>query len=214
VPLSEKELNELDDFLLSDAVPENTMNISMLDGFLTALAIGPNTVMPSKWMPEIWGGDEMIWDSMEQLQHILTLIHRLQNTIISGFEQKSIDFQPIFFESKDSLIYDDWCVGFMQAFLLSRDEWEPIKELESFFPILLYGTQEGWKFLEKKPLSDVPHADWEGLIHRSVIEIHDFWLPHRRAVHAALKQAIRPKVGRNDPCPCGSGKKFKNCCMD
>jgi preprotein translocase subunit SecA len=27
-------------------------------------------------------------------------------------------------------------------------------------------------------------------------------------------QPIRsgPKVGRNDPCPCGSGKKFKNCC--
>ena len=22
----------------------------------------------------------------------------------------------------------------------------------------------------------------------------------------------QPKVGRNDPCPCGSGKKFKNCC--
>ena len=22
-----------------------------------------------------------------------------------------------------------------------------------------------------------------------------------------------PKVGRNDPCPCGSGKKFKKCCM-
>jgi SWIM/SEC-C metal-binding protein len=23
-----------------------------------------------------------------------------------------------------------------------------------------------------------------------------------------------PKVGRNDPCPCGSGKKFKKCCAD
>jgi hypothetical protein len=23
-----------------------------------------------------------------------------------------------------------------------------------------------------------------------------------------------PKVGRNDPCPCGSGKKYKKCCMD
>jgi uncharacterized protein YecA (UPF0149 family) len=22
----------------------------------------------------------------------------------------------------------------------------------------------------------------------------------------------RPKIGRNDPCPCGSGKKFKKCC--
>ena len=21
------------------------------------------------------------------------------------------------------------------------------------------------------------------------------------------------RVGRNDPCPCGSGKKYKNCCM-
>jgi len=24
----------------------------------------------------------------------------------------------------------------------------------------------------------------------------------------------QPKVGRNDPCPCGSGKKFKKCCVD
>lgn len=22
-----------------------------------------------------------------------------------------------------------------------------------------------------------------------------------------------PKVGRNDPCPCGSGRKFKKCCV-
>ncbi|MBX2979527.1 MAG: SEC-C domain-containing protein [Flavobacteriales bacterium] len=22
-----------------------------------------------------------------------------------------------------------------------------------------------------------------------------------------------PKVGRNEPCPCGSGKKYKKCCM-
>jgi uncharacterized protein YecA (UPF0149 family) len=28
---------------------------------------------------------------------------------------------------------------------------------------------------------------------------------------AAAKPAI-PKVGRNDPCPCGSGKKYKKCC--
>jgi hypothetical protein len=27
------------------------------------------------------------------------------------------------------------------------------------------------------------------------------------------KAATKQKVGRNDPCPCGSGKKFKNCCM-
>ena len=27
------------------------------------------------------------------------------------------------------------------------------------------------------------------------------------------KPEIKQKVGRNDPCPCGSGKKFKTCCM-
>lgn len=29
------------------------------------------------------------------------------------------------------------------------------------------------------------------------------------------KQMARrpPKVGRNEPCPCGSGKKFKKCCL-
>jgi uncharacterized protein YecA (UPF0149 family) len=29
-----------------------------------------------------------------------------------------------------------------------------------------------------------------------------------------LPEAKIKKVGRNDPCPCGSGKKFKKCCMN
>lgn len=35
------------------------------------------------------------------------------------------------------------------------------------------------------------------------------WLPKTRPVVRDTK-----KVQRNDPCPCGSGKKYKNCCMD
>ncbi|MFC2118397.1 SEC-C metal-binding domain-containing protein [Bacteroidota bacterium] len=29
---------------------------------------------------------------------------------------------------------------------------------------------------------------------------------------AKLKNTNRKSIGRNDPCPCGSGKKFKICC--
>jgi preprotein translocase subunit SecA len=30
---------------------------------------------------------------------------------------------------------------------------------------------------------------------------------------APVQQVVRgDKVGRNDPCPCGSGKKYKKCC--
>ena len=40
-PLSDREITELDDFLMSDATPEECMDIAALDGFSTSLAIGP-----------------------------------------------------------------------------------------------------------------------------------------------------------------------------
>ena len=30
----------------------------------------------------------------------------------------------------------------------------------------------------------------------------------------SIKSDKRVKIGRNDPCPCGSGKKYKKCCMN
>ncbi|WP_295815019.1 SEC-C metal-binding domain-containing protein, partial [uncultured Nitratireductor sp.] len=40
-----------------------------------------------------------------------------------------------------------------------------------------------------------------------VIELH-----HDRLSGHQLKPRTK-KVGRNDPCPCGSGKKYKKCCL-
>ena len=33
------------------------------------------------------------------------------------------------------------------------------------------------------------------------------------ATRVAPRTASGEKVGRNDPCPCGSGKKYKKCCL-
>ncbi len=33
-----------------------------------------------------------------------------------------------------------------------------------------------------------------------------------RALRPSEPVVAAPKIGRNDPCPCGSGKKFKKCC--
>jgi hypothetical protein len=50
---------------------------------------------------------------------------------------------------------------------------------------------------------------------RSVVDASDSgqgflpWVPPA----AMLSQGRAPKVGRNEPCPCGSGKKFKKCCI-
>jgi len=61
------------------------MNVEMLDGFLAALICCPATVLPSEYLPEIWGGGEMAdeeaWDSREQLQEFMDLLMQHWNTI-------------------------------------------------------------------------------------------------------------------------------------
>lgn len=50
-------------------------------------------------------------------------------------------------------------------------------------------------------------------IPEAVLGMHSHWLPLRLAIHErAVAQTLQAKVGRNEPCPCGSGKKFKKCC--
>ena len=91
-PLTEKELEELDQFLLYlDA--EDSMTLDMLDGFLHAIAIGPETVMPSQWLPMVWGqqddGNMMPpADNPDQMTHLLGLVMRHFNSIVFGFGQK------------------------------------------------------------------------------------------------------------------------------
>jgi yecA family protein len=56
-PLSHEEIRELDVFLMSDVTPDECMDVVTLDGFLSALAIGPELAPPSVWLPLIWGGE-------------------------------------------------------------------------------------------------------------------------------------------------------------
>jgi len=51
-----KKLRQLDAFLLSDVVSDNTMLLSELDGILTGLIVCPEMILPSEWMAVVWGG--------------------------------------------------------------------------------------------------------------------------------------------------------------
>jgi uncharacterized protein len=57
IPLDQVDLEALDRFLMSDRSPPNSMMLSDLDGFLTGIAIGPELVLPSEWLPLVWGGE-------------------------------------------------------------------------------------------------------------------------------------------------------------
>ena len=45
------------------------------------------------------------------------------------------------------------------------------------------------------------------------IKVGNDWIYTRSARLGPAPFKASPKVGRNDPCPCGSGKKYKQCCM-
>jgi len=60
-PLSDAELDELEGFLASDLVPPDCMDLEMLDGFLTAIVSGPESVQPSEWQPLYAAQDARDW---------------------------------------------------------------------------------------------------------------------------------------------------------
>lgn len=224
-PLSEEEFDELDQFLLYDVDTEESMTLDMVDGFLHALAVGPTTVHPKRWLPKIWGTKEMMppMDSIEQLNHILGLVMRHFNSIIAGLEDDPRKISPCWSTMTyggDEQEYDDaetWAYGFIEGMRLCWNDWQPLLSTPQgqawFRPIALLGEDDF--AVDQDELTKTPalRAELALQIPQAVLEMHAHWLPFRLAVYQrAVAKSMQPKVGRNEPCPCGSGKKFKRCC--
>lgn len=227
-PLDEEELARLDEFLLNriddetaDRVAaaggdEGILDVSELDGFLTALVSSPNVIVPSRWLPAMWGVEEPVWESAEHFQEIFGLIVRHQNSITAMLIHDPEGFEPIFGErevqGKTYLIVDEWCHGYMRGLALDAYAWSAAKaDVEKLlWPIRLWGTEEGWQAI--KALSEADQQREQNAIPQSVRALHTYWF-ERRALPSAPSRRVAPKVGRNDPCPCGSGKKYKHCCL-
>lgn len=224
-PLSDEELDELDRFLL-DLDTEEGMTLDMLDGFLHALAIGPETVMPSQWLPKVWGQEDGAMlpplNGLDQANHLLGLVMRHFNGIVSGFEHSRPLLAPIW----PTVHYDAagefedaemWAYGFTEGVKLSQAAWQKLFDHPDgsrwYRPIALLGSDDFSADQDALTRTPAQRAALAAEIEESLTRIHAFWLPLRHAV-AERQQARRmsTKVGRNEPCPCGSGKKFKKCC--
>ena len=223
LPLTDAELDELEDFLDRDNLPEDCMDLSMLDGFCTALAIAPNILMPSQWLPVVWGETDeapMAFADPQEAQRITELVLRFYNDRIESLGEKVEAFSPLLYESdidgKTVPLLDNWCTGFISAIELDPVAWAPLvdappeEEGGLLTPMLLYGTDEGMNELMDNAALKDRHQDFADAIPPCVLDIRDFWLPYRKAASTFRRES--EKVGRNDPCPCGSGKKFKKCC--
>lgn len=225
-PLSDEELDELSQFLL-EVADDEAMTLDMLDGYLHAIAIGPETVMPRQWLPKVWGDEAGAMlppaEDTEQLNHILGLVMRHYNSILWGFEQRPSLVAPLwgtFQYAASAEEFDDaeiWAYGFNEGVQLSRAAWEPLfvdpVGKHYYRPIGLLGAEDFSPDQEALIRTPQQRHALAQEIPDCLLQIHAYWLPLREAVaERQLAQRISTKVGRNEPCPCGSGKKFKKCC--
>jgi uncharacterized protein len=227
-PLSDDELDHLDNFLLDrvdDADDENRdegiLGVSELDGFLTAIASGPEEVGPSLWLPAVWGDCEPIWESESQLEEVFTLMLRHMNVIATHLMDEPDTFEPIFLnntvEDEVFVVVDEWCSGYLRGLSLTAEQWrEGGERMENLLqPLFAFGTDAGWDALEQLDEGEV--EAFQQAIAPAVRAIHAFWLERRESDGTqGTAQPFRhssAQIGRNDPCPCGSGKKYKNCCL-
>jgi uncharacterized protein len=229
VPLSDEEIEELDTFLMSDTTSEDTMMLDMVDGYLTAIVVGPTTILPSQWLPGIWGpseDDAPEYESMEEAQRIVELLIRQTNGIIWSLQHDPEMFDPMFptmtygNDSREYIDGEGWSVGFIAGLGLSSKDWQPLFDdpegKAALRPIALLGGYEPTEENEKLTRWPEQREELTKQIAASVASIYRFWLPHRKAAYEDMvtgpTERREPKVGRNELCPCGSGKKFKKCC--
>ncbi|WXG56080.1 MAG: UPF0149 family protein [Candidatus Sedimenticola sp. (ex Thyasira tokunagai)] len=228
-PLNTAEMEELDDFLLyrGHDSPDETyvkgrdegvLNIAELDGYFTAIVSGPEAIVPSRWMPQVWGDVEPEWESPKAFERIFQLMIRHMNGVVTTLLESDYEFEPIFIERESGgerfFIVEEWCMGYMRGVSLLVDRWnEAGEEMQELLgPIEMFSGEDGWAELHTLPREAVVKLQQE--IPGTAQAIYDYWLD-RRSDQERVKTIVNeaPKVGRNDPCPCGSGKKFKKCCL-
>lgn len=216
-PLSDEEYEALDVFL---AVPEfggRAMDVSTLEGFLTALAIGPNLVMPGQWLPWVWDMEEgvagMPHAGVEDAGRIIGLVMRHYNHMVQWLQDDPGSFEPIC-DCGPEWGAAEWCEGFLLGTQLDAAAWAPlfVSQPAWFAPFMRLGTKDGLELTRK----DDDAERWMSEVAPAVVTINAFWMEQRRRQHLGSQPQRRdaPKVGRNDPCTCGSGKKYKKCCAD
>lgn len=226
--LSEKEMDELDSFLMSDATTNEVMLLDCLDGFLTAIVSGPAMPKPDEWIPRVWGptpDDAPAFESAAQQEGITALMTRHLNAIGWSLHQDPELFEPVFdmqVHVDDEREYVDgemWAHGYMTGIGMQRDRWNALFEskhgAEILRPIYLLGAPEVTEAEEELVKTPAQREELSKQIPASVAWIYKFWAPQRRAADIASGKTSEteiPKTSRNAPCPCGSGRKFKKCC--
>jgi len=207
-------------------------------GLFYGCLAAPDMVMPSQYIPLILG-DDVAFGSMEDANNLIKNLMGLWNHI-AGWEPWNEAFTVPVVEYPVTIAgikerTEAWhsLIGyFLKGLVLGAtceedftddavDALETLGEaqalLEKYPEVLVRDTGSGEEELQKtmKLLSELESAIGEciGRINLGLkpARMQATGETGRRSVKGYRSQE---RVGRNDPCPCGSGKKYKKCCLN
>jgi uncharacterized protein len=130
IPLSGPiDLDALDGYLMSNHAPDDSRGLSDLDGFLTGIVVGPELILPSEWLPVVWGGEEPEFETEAEMRTVLGTIMGRYNEIAAYIDSDPDEFDPIFWEGPGGeVVATDWAGGFLDAVALRPLAWGPLIE--------------------------------------------------------------------------------------
>ena len=233
-PLTDAEVAELDELLQSLPQDSTALDVAMLDGFMAALLLAPDPMPMASWLPWVFdaeGRADAVPHDPATAPRTLELIQRRHNELAAYIVAREA-FEPIIFEPEDEegrplsgkdaiAALEPWAAGFAAALdafpaLLERLQADDTMlaahtgilrhlppQLDDDDPDRDAVMREHAQLELDYPVTDLDDAT--DLLVESVLTIADATQP-RRPFERKL-----PKVGRNDPCPCGSGRKYKQC---
>lgn len=163
--------------------------VSMLDGYLTAIAIGPCSIQPDEWFVDLLGSSGIVGSAYGQHLAAMMAIADRFNTIGETLSQAPDRNAPIFKKKDDgTVLAAPWCMGFLSAMHLRLNTWQTLCDLERIehallLPILLHCIDEhgspmlGPARAESKTkdfLRDAYHD-----IPLVIPQIQNYWMPKR-----------------------------------
>jgi uncharacterized protein len=220
--LTEAELDRLAEFLRKSKGGQ-AMNIEEVDGLFAALIAGPEVVPPSEYLPEVFGGDmsdTCEFAGLDEANDILGLILRHWNGIAATLHKGDVHL-PILLEDDNGVCQgSDWSRGFMRGVDMRRAAWAELFTDEEqcgwMLPVLmLYHEHDEDPELRPGPIGPEKRGEIIVQMAAGIVRAYRYFRPHRQRVASAYAfepQRSPGKIGRNDQCPCGSGKKYKRCC--
>ena len=176
-------LDALDDYLMSERAPDDSMGLSDLDGFLTGVVVGPELITPSEWLPMIWGGADPEFETQEEMRTVLGTIMGRYNEIAACFNSDAEEFDPIFWEGPEGeVIASDWAGGFLDAVALRPLAWKPLVEDDGarilMAPLFLLN---GDIRFDDSPIDEHELlAEASDMLPTCIAGIHEFWRNYRK----------------------------------